>query len=114
MSVTWNTKWGTRRVRQDPPTLAEAVAAAQGLTDDADQQIEFAATLMGVDVAEARAEAKKLASDRRATMTVVAPTRDRGARTIVVERRTSRRMAPRDVPSRDMAPRGSKIELRTR
>ena len=30
MSVVWNTKYGTRRVRHDPPTLKEAILAAQG------------------------------------------------------------------------------------
>ena len=109
----WNTKWGTRRVRQNPPTLAEAIIAAQGFTDDGDQQIEIAATLMGVDIAEARAEARKFAADRRATLTVVAPTRDKGPRTVVVERRSSRRLAPRDGAPRGVIPQESKIGLRT-
>ena len=118
MSATWKTKWGPRRVRQDLPTLAEAIAAAQGLTDDVDQQVEIAAMLMGVDVAEALVEAKKLGSERGATLTVVAPTRDRGPRTVVVERRSSRRLVPRDVAVRDMprsaAPSGSRLGLRSR
>ncbi len=54
MSASWNTKWGARRVRNDPPTLAEALVAAQGFTDDRDGQAEIAAGLMGVSVAEAR------------------------------------------------------------
>ena len=106
MAATWNTKWGTRRVRQDPPTLAEAIAAAQGLTDDGDQQVEIAAMLMGVDVAAVEAEAKRLASERRATLTVAASRRDKAPRTVIVERRTSRRFA-RDVAS-------PKLEMRTR
>ena len=93
MSVTWDTKWGKRRVRQDPPTLAEAVDAAQGLTDDHDHQIEIAATLMGLDTAIVRAEAKKLMAERRAVLTIVTPTRFNGPRTVVVERKTSRRLA---------------------
>ena len=36
------------RVRYDPPTLEEAVFAAQGLSEDLAQQIEIAAGLMGV------------------------------------------------------------------
>jgi hypothetical protein len=36
------------RVRREPPTLEEAVFAAQGLTDAPDQQVEIAAGLMGV------------------------------------------------------------------
>lgn len=42
------------RVRRDPPTLEEAVFAAQGLSDDLDQQVEIAAGLMGVTEDEAR------------------------------------------------------------
>lgn len=96
MSATWNTKYGTRRVRHDPPTLKEALAAAQGLTDDIDGQVQIAAELMGVPLAEAKAEMKKLAPDRRATLTVFAPARDKGIRAVVVERKASRRMLPKD------------------
>ena len=34
MSEDWNTKYGSRRVRRDPPTLDEAIFAAIGITDD--------------------------------------------------------------------------------
>ncbi len=91
--ATWQTKYGSRRVRRDPPTLAEALSAAQGLTEDRDQQVEIAAELMGVPVAEAKAELTKIAPDhRRSTLTMVAPMRDKGARAVVVERKTSRRL----------------------
>ena len=33
MSDDWNTKYGTRRVRRNPPTLDEAIFAAVGITD---------------------------------------------------------------------------------
>ena len=46
MSEDWNTKYGTRRVRRDPPTLEEAIFAAVGITDDQQQQAEIAAALM--------------------------------------------------------------------
>ena len=46
MSTTWNTKYGPRKVRHDPPTLEEAIFAARGLTDDLQQQAEIAAGLM--------------------------------------------------------------------
>ena len=45
MSEDWNTKYGTRRVRRDPPTLEEAIFAAVGITDDQQQQAEIAAAL---------------------------------------------------------------------
>ena len=93
MSASWNTKWGPRRVRLDPPTLAEALAAAQGFTDDREGQAEIAAGLMGVPIAEAKTELLRLAPDRRAT--AVAPARDkRGVRTVIIERKTSRRPQP--------------------
>lgn len=92
MSGVWETKWGLRRVRQDPPTLAEALAAAQGLTDDVQAQLEIAAGLMGVSVSDARAELQRLAPDHRETRLMTAPTRGKGIRTVVVERKASRRM----------------------
>ena len=39
MRTTWNTKYGPRRVRHDPPTLEEAIAAARDLTDDVEEQV---------------------------------------------------------------------------
>jgi hypothetical protein len=48
MSEDWNTKYGTRRVRRDPPTLEEAIFAAVGITDDQQAQAEIAAALMGL------------------------------------------------------------------
>ena len=47
MSAEWKTKQGTRRVRVEPPTLEEAIFAAQGVTDDPQQQADFAADLTG-------------------------------------------------------------------
>ena len=54
MSEVWETKDGRRRIRRDPPTLEEAVVAAQGLTDDFKGQVEIVASLMEVSVDEAR------------------------------------------------------------
>ena len=42
------------RVRQEPPTVAEAVVAAQALTPDLEQQVEITAGLMGLTPDEAR------------------------------------------------------------
>lgn len=95
MSASWNTKWGARRVRHDPPTLAEAIAAARDVTDDREGLAEIAAGLMGVSIADARAEVRRLALDRRATVTAVAAKRDQGGvRTVIIERRTRRRAHP--------------------
>src|SRR5690348_11128207 len=42
------------RVRQESATVAEAVAAAQALTPDLEQQVEIAAGLMGLTQDEVR------------------------------------------------------------
>ena len=60
MSEDWNTKYGTRRVRRDPPTLEEAIFAAVGITDDQQQQAEIAAALMGLPYDDVLTEVKKI------------------------------------------------------
>ena len=59
MSEDWQTKYGTRRVRRDPPTLEEAIFAAAGITDDHEPQAEIAAALMGMPIEPVLAEVKK-------------------------------------------------------
>ncbi len=59
MNEVWSTKFGPRRVRHDPPVIAEAIAAAQGLSDDPAEQAEIAASLMGVPVEDVQSELKK-------------------------------------------------------
>jgi hypothetical protein len=91
MSQDWQTKYGTRRVRRDPPTLEEAIFAAIGITDDQEQQAEIAAALMGMPLEPVRAEVKKAnrLSARSATRVI---TGEQGAqRSVVVERRVVRR-----------------------
>lgn len=100
--TTWKTKWGSRRVRQDPPTLAEAIAAAQGLTEDPRGQVQIAAELMGVTPAEAKAEMQRVAPDRRLTRLVSTQGRDKGARMVVVERKASRRVLGRSPSERSL------------
>ena len=58
MSEDWNTKYGTRRVRRDPPTLEEAIFAAIGITDDQEAQAEIAASLMGLPIESVTAPMK--------------------------------------------------------
>jgi len=91
----WKTKYGPRRVRHDPPTLAEAIAAAQGMTDDVQAQVEFAASLMGLPAADVRPEVLKAASPRRTTNTIAFATRAGTQRAVVVERRPIRRSVAR-------------------
>ena len=94
MSTTWNTKYGPRRVRHDPPTLEEAIFAARGLTDDVEQQIDIAAGLMEVSAEEVRAALKKSPPPRQQA-TVAFTSRGGAERSVVVERKTPRRTIAR-------------------
>lgn len=76
-----------RRTRYDPPTVDEAVFAAQGLTDDPDQQVLIAAELMALPEDEVRPVVLKTRSTaRRTNVQVVGAAR----RAVVVERRSQR------------------------
>ena len=90
---TWKTKYGTRRVRDDAPTLDEAIAAAQGLSDELDEQVEIAASLMGLPRDEVRVELLKKAPVRQDTVkSVVFAGPASAPRVIAVERKVSRRV----------------------
>jgi len=91
MSQDWNTKYGPRRVRRDPPTLEEAIFAAAGITEDLNEQAEIAASLMGMPLEAVTAEVKKTNRiQARSTTRVIAG--EQGAqRSVVVERRVVRR-----------------------
>jgi hypothetical protein len=90
MSVTWNTKYGSRRVRHDPPTLKEAIAAAQDLSDKLQDQIEIAAGFMDLPVEDVRAEVMKTVVPRNAARIVTSSGREGGSRTVIVERKSRR------------------------
>ena len=91
MSENWQTKYGTRRVRRDPPTLEEAIYAAMGITDDLEAQAEIAASLMGLPVDAVKPEVKKNAKITARSTHVIAG--EQGAqRSVVVERKISRRI----------------------
>lgn len=93
MSDVWDTKDGRRRVRRDPPTVEEAVLAAQGLTDDLREQVEIVASLMALPPEEARGAILRVGQGK-AVSRVMIPGRGAGAtRAVVVERRTARRPA---------------------
>ena len=91
MSEDWNTKYGPRRVRRDPPTLEEAIFAASGITDDVQAQAEIASALMGLPLEQVLPEVKKASRVAARTNTRVI-TADQGTqqRAVVVERRTVR------------------------
>jgi hypothetical protein len=93
MSEVWNTKYGSRRVRFDPPTLKEAIFAARGLTGELQQQAEIAASLMELPVEEVRAEILKTAP-LRGNAQIVTNGREGIAKTVIVERKRSRVRRP--------------------
>jgi len=94
MSTIWKTKYGPRRVRHDPPTLEEAIFAARGLTDDVEAQVEIAAGLMEAEPDEVRAALKKTPAPRKGSATLAFTNRGGAERSVVVERKTPRRMLP--------------------
>ncbi|WP_238257634.1 hypothetical protein [Methylobacterium gnaphalii] len=91
------------RVRKEPPTIVEAVAAAQDLADDLEQQVEIAAGLIGLTSDEVRPHVLAAAKERqerprgrvvergfdRVSDRITSPgSLSRSPRTVVVERRT--------------------------
>jgi hypothetical protein len=93
MSVVWNTKYGRRRIKHEPPTLEEALEAARGLTENRQEQVEIAASLMDLPVEEVKAKARTLAPPRLSVGVRVAP---RTGRQVLVERKAARRIMPRE------------------
>lgn len=79
------------RVRHEPPTLEEATFAAQGLTDDVDQQVHIVAGLMELAAEDVRPQVEKLvASNARAVAqgrsVATVESRSGAPRTVVVEK----------------------------
>jgi hypothetical protein len=90
MGSAWKTKYGKRRVKNEPPTLEDAIFAARGLADNLQQQVEIAASLIGLPHEEVRAAVLK-SNQSAKQLTLVQPAGGRAQRTVVVERITSRR-----------------------
>lgn len=90
MSAEWKTKQGTRRVRVEPPTLEEAIFAAQGITDDPRQQADFAADLTGKPAEDILQTILKEARKAARTGRVVSIPSSGTQRAVVVERKPSR------------------------
>jgi hypothetical protein len=96
VSEVWETKHGRRRVRRDPPTVEDAVLAAQGLTDEPGEQIEIVASLMEISAEEARTAVLRMGQRKEVNQITVATRSTRPGqvsvpRAIVVERRAPRR-----------------------
>jgi hypothetical protein len=96
VSEVWDTKDGRRRVRRDPPTVEDAVLAAQGLTDEPGEQVEIVASLMEISAEEARGAVLRMGQRKEVNHITVAARSTRSGqisapRAVVVERRTPRR-----------------------
>jgi hypothetical protein len=90
----WNTKYGPRRVRQEAPTIEEAIIAAQGLTDDLNAQVEIAAALIGLPHDQVRTKMPDLVRPRRdVAKSVMFTGRASAPRAVVVERKPARRVS---------------------
>ena len=89
MNDVWETKDGKRRVRRDPPTIEEAVVAAQGLTSELKEQVDIVAALMEISAEEARGVVLRMGQRKEINRVTVAG-RIGAPRAVVVERRTSR------------------------
>jgi hypothetical protein len=89
------------KVRHEPPTLEEAIYAAQGVTTDIEQQVELAADLMDLPAAEIRPHVLKAASKPSMSNRVFVPARSGLQRAVVIE--TTGR--PRQRTSSDLGPR---------
>ncbi len=98
MSEIWDTKDGRRRVRRDPPTVEEAVLAAQGLSDELSEQAEIVASLMQISADAARAAVLRVGQGKDVDRITIVGRPGRAGqsatpRAVVVERRMPRRAA---------------------
>jgi len=95
MNEVWDTKDGRRRVRRDPPTIEEAVLAAQGLTDELAEQTDIVSSLMQIPAEEARGAVLRLGQRKDVGSITIASRAGRTGvtRAVVVERRAPRRRA---------------------
>lgn len=82
------------RIKKCPPTVEEAILAAQGLTDDLDHQAEIAAGFMDVSIEDVRPLVAKAAAEAAATETRVVASRNGAERAVVVERTRTRTPIP--------------------
>ena len=89
------------KVRHEPPTLEEAIYAAQGVTTDIEQQVELAADLMSMEAAEIRPHVVKAATKPQTSNRVFVPARSGMQRAVVIETTgRSRSQASSDLAAR--------------
>jgi hypothetical protein len=81
------------RVRHEPPTLDEAIFAAQGLNDNVNEQVEIAAALMGLPEDHVRQAVLGQARHTGPKHRTLMMGRFGAQRSVIVERRPARRSA---------------------
>ncbi len=92
-TASWMTKYGMRRVRHEPPTLEEALSAAEGLSDVPAEQVALAAELMQLEVADVLLEAEGILKARGGSRSQIQMITGRRTPTaVVVERKPARRI----------------------
>ena len=75
------------RVKNEPPTPEEAMLAAAGMSDEQAQQLEIAATLLGLELTPETVKALVAAKPRGNVVDIAS--RDGSSRTVVVEKKRS-------------------------
>ncbi len=110
------------RIKKCPPTIQEAIIAAQGLADDIDGQIEIAAGFMGVSADEVRplviqafqedqAVEKRVISDRRGAERAVIVERTRARTPMSMDRARPNVIVERTRPRIQLTPRVRTFDL---
>ena len=95
------------RVKNEPPTLEEAMMAAAGMSDEPTQQVEIAASLLGLPLDGETIKALSAAKPRGNVVDI--STRGGASRTVVVERKRTIRPPVRPAA---VAPRAFAGQLR--
>lgn len=95
------------RVKNEPPTLEEAMLAASCMSDEPTQQLEIAATLMGLPLTPDTIKSLSAAKPRGNVVDI--STRSGASRTVVVEKKRVVRPMARPAP---VAPRAFAGQLR--
>ncbi|MDB5570566.1 MAG: hypothetical protein JWN93_1749 [Hyphomicrobiales bacterium] len=110
------------RIKKCPPTIQEAIIAAQGLADDIDGQVEIAAGFMGVSAEEVRplvvqafqeehSVEKRVISDRRGAERAVIVERTRTRTPISADRARPNVIVERTRPRIQLTPRVRTFDL---
>lgn len=87
------------RIKKCPPTIEEAIIAAQGLADDIEGQVEIAAGFMGVAQDDVRPLVVQAFQEAQNTEKRVISDRRGAERSVIVERTRVRRPVPSSMNS---------------